>query len=216
MSYAAIETAAEGLGLMVMGAEHIADAPPDAPATRILLGTGPAFWDILRQAPEGRDGAPDPVDRYSTRVMTALASRFGATADFPFGGPPYAPFIAWARASGRAWPSPTGMLVHDTAGLMISYRGALTLPGHIPVPAALGQSPCLTCPDQPCATACPVGALSADRPYDVPACHGFLDSEAGQDCLTRGCIARRACPVSQAFGRDPAQSAHHMAAFHPT
>ena len=27
----AIETAAEGLGLMVMGAEHIADAPPDAP-----------------------------------------------------------------------------------------------------------------------------------------------------------------------------------------
>ena len=200
------------LGLIVMGAEH----PADAPGTRILLGAGPSFWAILQAAPEGRDGAPDPVDRYSTRVVTALARHLGAAAEFPFGGPPYAPFIAWARSSGRAWPSPTGMLVHDVAGLMISYRGALTLPDRIALPDAQADSPCLTCADQPCATACPVGALSADHAYDVPACHAFLDTEAGQDCLTRGCRARRACPVSQAFGRDPAQSAHHMAAFHPT
>ena len=210
MSLADIDAAAQALGLIVMGGERLNGA------TRILLGTGPDFWAALQAAPEGQDGKPDPVDRYSTRVINALARELGATADFPFGGPPYTPFIAWATASGRAWPSPTGMLVHDTAGLMISYRGALTLPRPVALPDTPTRKPCDTCPDQPCATACPVNALTAHAPYDVPACHAYLDTPAGQDCLTQGCRARRACPVSQAFGRPPAQSEHHMRAFHPS
>jgi len=50
--------------------------------------------------------------------------------------------------------------------------------------------------------------------YDVPACHAFLDTSAGQDCLTTGCAVRRACPVSQSYGRVPEQSAYHMRQFH--
>ncbi|WP_428926561.1 ferredoxin [Marinibacterium sp. SX1] len=211
-TYAAIEAAAAEHGLMVMGGEH----PADSATTRLLLGAGTDFWAVLQTAPEGRDARLDPVDRYSTRVISALAARFGATATFPFGGPPWAPFIAWARASGRAWPSPTGMLVHDTAGLMISYRGALALPGRLALPPRPAASPCTACTGQPCTTACPVGALSGHAPYDVPACHGFLNTADGGYCLSGGCLARRACPVSQSFGRDPAQSEHNMRAFHPT
>ena len=209
-SYAQIEIAAGDAGLIVIGALD----PDEEDGTLVLLGAGSAFWPILCASPEAADGQPDPVDRWSLRVVGALADRFGAQAVFPFGGPPYAPFIRWAEASGRAFKSPVGMLVHDTVGMMISYRGGLLMSGRIAFPAPAGNPPCTAC-HAPCTTACPVGALSAGAPYDLDACHGFLDTPAGADCMINGCAARRACPVSAGAGRQPAQSAHHMKAFHP-
>lgn len=210
MTLAAIDREARDAGLMVMGALH------DDGDTLILLGAAAGFWRCLTAAAEGQDGAPDPVDRYSFRVITAIAKRAGGAAHFPFGGPPYEPFIDWAKRSGRAWPSPTGMLVHDTAGLMISYRGAVRLSGLHPLDRETGQSPCLTCAGRACETTCPVGALSGTGPYNVIDCHAYLDTKPGRECLSDGCAVCRACPVSQRFARDPAQSAHHMRAFHPT
>lgn len=207
--YEAAKTAAEAAGLIVMGALH-----PDEGGTLILLGAGPAFWPIFQAAPEAQDGAPDPVDRWSARVIGALTGQFDARAVFPFGGPPYAPFIRWALESGRAFHSPVGMLVHDKVGMMISYRGALHLPRRIALPPATAPSPCTTCAGQPCTTACPVGALSGSHAYDLEACHSYLDSPPGQDCMANGCAVRRACPVSAGAGRSPDQSAHHMKAFH--
>ena len=58
----------------------------------------------------------------------AGAARSAATALFPFGGPPWLPFPAWARRTGRAWDSPVGLLVQRRPGLFVSYRGALALP----------------------------------------------------------------------------------------
>ena len=201
-----IEDAARAEGLLLMGALHEA-------GTIVLLGAGPDFWATFRAAPEALDSAPDPIDRWSTRVIGALAARFGARPRFPFGGPPYEPFLAWAAASGRAAQSPVGMLVHDTVGLMISYRGALHLPQTLPLPDPSTASPCTACA-RPCVTACPVGALSETRPYDVPACHAYLDTAPGADCMQSGCAVRRACPVSAGAGRSAAQSAHHMEYFH--
>lgn len=203
-------------GLTVMGALHPArvEAKGLEGGTLILLGAGEGFWAAFCAAPEYNDGQRDPVDRWSRRVIGALAEQFGAHAHFPFGGPPYAPFIDWAQKSGRAFTSPTGMLVHDTVGLMISYRGALHLEAEIAIPPAFDQSPCLTCAGQPCTSACPVGALAADHGYDLAACHDYLDSAAGADCMERGCAVRRACPLSAGAGRSDAQSALHMRAFH--
>ncbi len=209
--------AASAAGLLPMGALH-----PHRVATRgldhgtlVLLGTGSGFWTAFQTSPEFRDGAPDPVDRWSRRIVDTLAERFGATALYPFGGPPYLPFIDWAEKSGRAHPSPTGMLVHNRVGLMISYRGALHFSDCFDIPDADQPAPCKTCDRLPCTTACPVGALSATAPYDVAACHAYLDTAAGRDCLDNGCAARRACPVSAGAARSPAQSALHMKAFHP-
>lgn len=216
MTYNDVTQAARAAGLIVMGALHPGRAQAKGldSGTLILLGAGAEFWRVLTTSPEGQDAAPDPIDRWSVRVVTALAETTGAEPHFPFGGPPYAPFIDWAEKSGRAWPSPTGMLVHDTVGLMISYRGALHFADEFALPMTDGTSPCTTCVGRPCITACPVGALGIDAPYDVPACHAFLRTGPGADCMTQGCAVRRACPVSQRFGRDPAQSAHHMQAFH--
>ena len=179
-----------------------------------MLGPAePGFWPHVRAAPEFADGAPDPLDRWSARVIGDCARRIGATALFPFGGPPYRPFIAWARRTGRAWPSPVGLLVHDRAGLMVSYRGALALRDRLDLPAPPAW-PCATCAGRPCLGACPVAALD-DRGYDLAACHGYLDTRDGRSCLTGGCLVRRACPVSRDHGRLPEQSAFHMKAFHP-
>jgi epoxyqueuosine reductase QueG len=105
-----------------------------------------------------------------------------------------------------------GLLVHDKAGLMISYRGALALKDRLALPSP-PPSPCTSCTHQPCTRSCPVSALSPEA-YDVPACKSFLDTPAGLDCHGRGCAARRACPVSRAYGRAEAQSAFHMQSFH--
>jgi ferredoxin len=216
-SYARIEEAANEAGLMVMGALHprATQARNLESGTLILLGAAGAFWPVLKTSPEWMDQRPDPVDRWSLRVIGNMAQNLGAQAHFPFGGPPYAPFIDWALKSGRTFSSPVGALVHDTVGMMISFRGALHFLSEFDLPDASAPSPCTTC-DAPCTTTCPVGALNAKSFYNVDACHNYLSSAAGQICMTGGCAVRLACPLSKSAGRLAEQSAHHMKAFHPT
>jgi len=180
--------------------------------TRILIGTDKTWWGHFIESAEFKDGAKDPIDRWSKRILNALAAKTGATAHFPSDGPPYAPFIAWAMATGRFWQSPTGMMIHDRAGLMISIRGALEFPNPFG-PVQHVENPCESCTDKPCIRACPVDALSDGHAYDVPACKAYLDTPRGDACMTLGCHVRRACPVSEAFDRPEAQSAFHMKAF---
>jgi hypothetical protein len=211
----AAASARERLG--IFGAFHPGpeNDAPEGTGTLILLGPDePGFWAHVTAAPEFADGAPDPLDRWSARVIGALAEALGGTALYPFGGPPYRPFVRWALASGRAWRSPVTLLVHDTAGLMVSYRGALALPDRLDLPPPPSAPPCAACDGQPCRSACPASALS-DEGYDVAACHHLLDTSDGLDCMTQGCAARRACPVSRRYGRLPEQSAYHMRLFHP-
>jgi hypothetical protein len=216
MSLAQVEAAAVAQGLIVMGALHprVARARNLRDGTLILLGAGGGFWVAFSASPEALDSQANPVDRWSKRVIGALAARFAARAHYPFGGPPHTPFIDWALKSGRAFQSPVGMLVHDTVGLMISYRGALHLGAEIPIPPTDGQNPCDTCTDQPCAATCPVSALRKAGAYDLTACRSYLDSAAGAACMGMGCAARRACPLSAGAARQPEQSALHMRAFH--
>ena len=209
---AEVTAAAGARGLALLGGlrPEPGDGAPDGCAALLLLGPGADFWPIFEASAERLDGGAHPLDRWSERVIGDLARAFGAEALFPFGGPPYQPFLAWARRSGRAWPSPVGMLVQADTGLFVSYRGALAFAAPIPVPAP-APMPCPDCA-APCLTACPAGALTGEG-YDVPRCHAHLDTPAGAECLGGGCLVRRACPVG-AHLRSGEQSAFHMAAFH--
>ena len=198
-----LQQQADALGLWLSGAFHEGDS------TVVLISPGPDFWPRFTAAPEYNDGAPEPMDRWSARVIGTWAARLGATALFPFGDTP-APFMAMAQASGRAWSSPVHLLVHDAAGLMISYRGALRLSGRLALPAPTPR-PCDSCA-KPCLDACPIGALGG-KGYDVPACQTYLRRPEGATCLSQGCAVRRACPLSQTHGRKAEQSAFHMRAF---
>ncbi len=214
MTYAAIEERVQADALEIFGAFHT-DTSDDLDATKtvVLLGPRePGFWNAFTASPEYLDRSSDPLDRWSARVIGQAAQDLGGEARFPFGDP-VQPFLSWAVRSGRAWPSPVHLLVHDTAGLWVSYRGALLLPERLQIPKT-GAKPCDTCQNPPCLTACPVAALQGDD-YDLDACHGFLDTLEGQSCMKRGCAVRSSCPQSQKYHRVDAQNAFHMDQFHP-
>lgn len=218
-AYANISQAVHAVGLQIYGALHPQERPVKelSQGTLILLGCGAEFWPIFTSSPEYLEARSDPVDRWSTRVVGRLAADLGATAYFPFGGPPYAPFVDWALASGRAFTSPSHMMVHDEVGMLISFRGALHFDQNFDIPPPpLAHSPCATCTTQPCLNTCPAAALVECGPYDLAACHHHLETPAGVACMTQGCLARCACPLSQGAGRPIEQTAHHMRYFHPS
>lgn len=198
--------------LDILGICHTVPEDGLGVGTIALLGPRePGFWVHVSASPEFNDTAPDPLDRWSHRVISDIALASGGAPLFPF-GTPARPFIGWALRSGRAWASPVGLLVHDTAGLLVSYRGAVLFDNHLSLPQP-ATKPCETCAAKPCLDACPVSALT-NQGYDIPACRSYLDGPDEAGCKATGCAVRRACPVSQSYPRDPAQSAFHMASFH--
>ncbi|MCG6884069.1 MAG: ferredoxin [Silicimonas sp.] len=213
MTLEAIEADAQAQALTILG--HCPILPVDGLGTGTIVLLGPAepgFWARVQTASEFSDGKADPLDRWSLRIVSALAREHDATPLFPFGNPSR-PFISWALRSKRAWVSPVGLLIHENAGLLVSYRGALLLSQIVDQPEA-APTPCASCKNRPCVTACPVHALTEDG-YDLTGCHEYLDRPVGATCMNGGCTVRRSCPVSQGYPRSRSQSAFHMAAFHP-
>ena len=213
MTFAEIERLAQLHGLAIVGAFHPVpeDLLPEGTATLILLGPdGPEMWEAFQAAPEVKDGAPNPMDRWSRRVITEIAKDLSGTAYFPFAGPPYSPFQRWATSGEGASPSPVSMQASARRGLWASYRGAVGLPQKLALPTRSIQSPCLGC-SAPCQTACPVAAFAGGN-YDVPTCTRHVLSGSGAECLD-GCLVRRACPAGARINLPTAQRQFHMAAF---
>jgi hypothetical protein len=215
-----VTAATAAAGLAVRGAFHpaAADAVPALPngapvGTVMLVGVvGRRQWPAFAASPEAADRRPDPLDRWSRRVIGELAAELGASPFYPFDGPPFLPFQRWAMTAEPVHRSVLGVLIHPQWGLWHSYRGALAFAGRWALPARVeGRSPCDDCLVKPCLSACPVGAFSAER-YDVDACTGHLRG-AGVECLDNGCCARRACPVGAAHQFEAVQAAFYMHAF---
>jgi len=209
----------QGLTLFGGFAPRAADRVPRLPdgraaATLLMIGNaGPAAWTAFAKAPEAADGAPHPMDRWSKRVLGRLAEEQDGAALFPSDGPPYPPFVAWAKRAAPVRESPLGMLIHPVYGLWHAYRGALALPERLPLPEPEPRTfPCDSCADKPCLTTCPVSAFRPDG-YHVGDCAGHIATPAGTDCMALGCRARRACPIGRDYVYDPPQAAFHMEAF---
>lgn len=199
------ERAAVAAGLAVHGrvAALPEDGLPELPGgggvgALLLLGwRGGADWEAFAGSEERRDGRPDPLDRWSRRVIGDLARSFGLVALFPFEGPPWWPFQRWAVRTGRIASSPLGLGLDGEVGLWHAHRGALGLPVGTPVPQAPSRvPPCAVCGDRPCLSACPIDAFD-DRGYDAERCRARLATAAGEICRTGGCLARLACPVGR-------------------
>lgn len=213
----AVERAARDVGLLLRGGfslrpEERAGALANMRSVLLFGFAGSAQWAVFAASPEAGDGRPHALDRWSRRVLGGLGERFGATPLFPFDGPPYWPFQAWAQRAEPVFPSPLGLLVHADYGLSHSYRGALAFAEPIRLPDVRADaSPCQSCPEKPCLTACPVGAFTSAG-YDVERCAGWLRTQGGA-CREGGCLARRACPVGRDFAQSAEQARFHMAAF---
>jgi hypothetical protein len=217
VTLAELRIAIAAQGLAWRGAFHpgAADLPVGAQiGTLVLVGiTGRENWPFFASSPEAADGKADPLDRWSRRIVSAVAVRFGATAVFPFDGPPWAPFQRWAQKAEPVYPSPLGMLIHPDWGLWHAWRGALAFSQLLELPQPDRRtSPCESCAEKPCLTGCPVNAFSSAG-YDVAACVAHLDSLEGADCRNHGCRARRACPVGAQHRYAPDQAQFHLQAF---
>jgi ferredoxin len=211
---AALEQALAPVGLILRGGFRPAaeDAAPEGTGTLLLIGNaGPAFWQAFEQQ---RTAGENPLDRWTAATIDPLAERFGASALYPFDGPPYWPFQRWAMRAEPVRPSPLGILIHPRFGLWHAYRAALAFPADdIPLPPREDAPDlCGGCMTKPCLTTCPIGAFEGAG-YDVRGCLAHLRAAAGAECMTAGCVARLACPVGQQHPYPPAQAVFYMAAF---
>jgi len=212
-----IEWSLEDAGLTPRGAFHPAacDAVPalaaELPARTVVLAgnAGPRMWRAFDAA---RAANGMSLDEWSTRILTELAAQLGARAVFPFERP-YLPFQRWAMRAEACYASPLGLLIHPDYGLWHGYRGALLFAAQLELPPSDRRaSPCASCADRPCLTACPVSAFDGLR-YDLPACAQQLAATPEPTCMQTGCLARHACPVGRDYRYAPAQAAFHMQAF---
>ena len=225
MDYQRVQDAVAETDLEVLGGFHPepADRVPGGPKTVILTGNaGPDMWAAFEGAvtAEERQQAENPLDDWTRRILEKVAGALSAAALFPFTGPPYLPFQGWALRAGGVHVSPIGPLIDPKFGLWHAYRGALAFDQRLELPdPGRHPSPCESCAEKPCLVACPVDAFGpqeapeAPVPYDIPACVAHISSADGEDCLTGGCLARRACPVGQGYVYGPEQARFHMEKF---
>lgn len=204
-------------GLSVRGAFHpvVGDGVPPlasgAPTHTVVLAgnAGPHMWGRYAVA---RAESELTLDAWSEIVLTDLAERLEACAVFPFKRP-YLPFQRWATRAEACHASPLGLLIHPDYGVWHGYRGALLFAQELElIEPDRRPSPCASCADRPCLSACPVGAFF-DAGYDVPACARYLGTAPEPACMNIGCLARHACPAGRDYRYLPEQARFHMLSF---
>jgi len=205
-----IETTVRAAAFEPLGWLGAGDGEAFDGAALLLVGNaGPAMFERLAAE---RDTARDKMDDWTRDVLTPLAAGLGARAVFPF-DVPHPPFLRWAKAASAGFTSPLGLNIRADFGLWHAFRAAFIFDVEIEYPAPAPQvSPCETCHDRPCLTACPVDAFSGTA-YDVAACAGHLASPQGAPCRASTCLARLACPVAPGYRYAPGQMRFHMVAF---
>jgi hypothetical protein len=189
----------------------VADGVP-ARALVLLGNVGASLWPAFSASPEFADGAPHPLDRWSTRIGEDLARSCQGRALYPFGGPPHHPFQRWALRAGAMFASPVGMLVDAQHGLWHAFRFAITLREPLDTVPPSVASPCASCTARACLHACPVNAF-VEGEYRYRQCADYLVANPDAPCWRVGCLARHACPVGQADRYLPQQANFHMRAF---
>jgi hypothetical protein len=185
-----------------------------AAQTVLLIGNvGGAMWPAFAESGAREKFPSDPLDCWTRATLGPIAQSFGAAAVYPFLGPPYYPFQRWAARAEPVHVSPLRIFIHPVYGLWHAYRAAFLFADRLELPVRVDEpSPCDTCREQPCLSACPVEAFGAAGLDDL-ACAHHVDGRSGSPCRDDGCLARRACPVGREFSYPPEQMAFHMEAF---
>jgi len=187
---------------------HVAALLPQAKTVVVIGNGGGAFWAGFRAYCDARPGylqeRAHPLDDYTVavieRTLAPCLERSGAgyrfLYPFRFATEPVS-FMHLARAAGLAGPSLLGVMIHPVYGPWLALRTALLTDQEFSVPpAAPGFDPCPTCTERACLAACPAGAVSIEKGWDIPACVQHRLRVEG-DCVDR-CHARYDC----VYGRE--------------
>ncbi len=173
------------------------------------------FWPAFKKSEEYLDGGSDPLDRWSKRIGDLIEREFSAHAVYPSDGPPYYPFIQWAKKCETVHSSKMGFSIHPEYGLWHAFRFALLFSTEIVdlTEQIESQNPCFSCSNSPCLSNCPVNAYT-ENGFDPDKCFDYLLQHENGECRTLGCIARRSCPEGTNYCYTPEHAEFHMTAFY--
>ncbi|MGZ3690744.1 MAG: hypothetical protein ACXVAX_04535 [Pseudobdellovibrio sp.] len=169
---------------------------------------GRRLWENL---PENLDSAQNPVDHYSLKLVREFHdSLFPAEKLeilYPL-TPHLVPLQRLGRFLNLARPSHLGLDLNVDFGAWFAYRVAFLTTAVLPeVKPGEWASPCETCVDKPCVSACPSGATRTMN-FGLSECAHFRLSQASP-CLSR-CLARLACPYKAEHAYTEEQINYHM------
>jgi epoxyqueuosine reductase len=164
--------------------------------SRLILTAhgGRRFWDALQRF--GMKTA-DPVDHYSITLTRQFVTDYleDTAVLILYPGQPFTvPLQQLGELAGWSHPSPIGQGINPEFGLWFAYLTAFLTKVQLPVTNYLNtQSPCQTCIDKPCISACPAAAVQVDA-FDMMRCADYR-IRSQSPCADR-CLARMACPVA--------------------
>lgn len=199
---------------------HVTSLLPQAKTVVVIGNGGGEFWSGFRARcdarPEYLQERIHPLDDYTVEVIEhALApclDQSGAIYrylyPFRFSTEPVS-FMHLARAAALAGPSILGVVIHPTYGPWMALRAALLIDQELYVPpAAPGFDPCPTCIERACMAACPAGAVSTEKGWDIPLCiqHRL---QVTSDCIDR-CHARYDCVYGHEHRYPPDELWYHQ------
>jgi len=217
MNYEIIYHKFKDTGFLLRGGfhPHASDDLPDWETVVMVGNAGPEMWQEFKTAvtEKTRLSNANPLDHWTQGIILKMAGELGASALFPFQGPPYYPFQQWATRSGPVNPSPLGILMHPQYGLWHGYRAALGFKEKFSIPERPKfKNPCDSCVDKPCLNTCPVAAYS-DNGLDVGKCVGHINQIPAVACMGHNCLARLACPVGRDWIYEKDHGNFHMVKF---
>ncbi|NVK32755.1 MAG: hypothetical protein HWE20_17255 [Gammaproteobacteria bacterium] len=174
----------------------------------ILAAAGPEFWRHCSTAQS------DPVDQLATNAALAMAESLSLcgfllypAADAPLDLVAVMRHLGWV--SGR---SPLGMALSSEYGSYIAMRAVFGVVEAVELQVhgvASSKDTCIDCA-APCVDACPAGAPSIERGFDIGAC-ASVRRQTNNPCQ-QACLARLACPAGAPYRYDDAQIVHHHTA----
>ena len=187
--------------------------------TVLLIGSaGPSLWDVLQA---GDTPSDDPIDTHCLRALNQCQEELmghgvNCRVLWHGGSSLHLPVQALGEAAGWSRRSRMGLSIHGAHGLWFAYRGVLLLGPHFRGDVVIGksfglhESPCVDCPESPCVSSCPAGAVGGPNGIEAEPCFAERDRE-GALCADR-CLSRLACPIGAGSQYSLRQIAHHHAA----
>ncbi len=205
--------AERGLNLFAVlptaGLDGLAEHAAAWPSTVLIGSAGRRMWDSIGERGFFADGQRDPVDRHAREALGDFCATVAVDTRVAWPDPEateHLPIRSFAEAAGWAYRSPMGLGIHPVHGLWHAYRGVVLVAAELPRQHEPPRAhPCERCPERPCLSACPAGAVGGPLGLDVPLCHAERVRPGG--CAT-ACHARAACPVGEPY-TEP-QIAHHF------
>ena len=173
----------------------------------ILIGhAGTLLWKMVSQ---WLSDSKDPVDEFSYFQTEKYFKQRFSPEDFKiiFPGTSHVGLQALGRIAGWHHSSPFRVGINWQWGSWFAYRSVVLVKSHYsPTEVDMKDSPCLTCSEKACVSACPAKAL-VQSDLSLKTCIDYR-KKSDSDCKDR-CKARMACPVARKHQYSLPQTQYH-------